>query len=66
MSGKSTKSSGIETCVLLILTLIVGTARIVSISSEGKDFILKSFPSWFKEEVLVKIGNAYINNTKEQ
>lgn len=47
--------------VLFVIGLIL--LRLDTMTSDGKDRLLKSLPSWFKENILQQVGNAYSKGT---
>lgn len=51
--------------IYVLLTFSVVVLKLMVITTEGKEYILRTLPSWVKEGILVKIGNAYTQNQEE-
>lgn len=53
------KHNSISLFIHVVLVIILIVLRLDTMTSEGKDRLLKSLPSWFKENILQEVGNAY-------
>lgn len=51
--------------IYVLLTFFVVVLKLIVITTEGKEYILRTLPTWIKEGILVKIGNAYTQNQEE-
>lgn len=51
--------------IYVFLTFFVVVLKLMVITTEGKEYILRTLPTWVKEGILVKVGNAYTQNQEE-
>lgn len=63
ITKKDNKHNGISLFIHVVLVIGLIVLRLDTMTSDGKDRLLKSLPSWFKENILQEVGNAYSKGT---